>query len=173
MRLKQRVLPAVLLLALTAFAGAMAYGWWHRSTHATLEVQLVFNARGGAANRLRNGQLEFLDGDSKVLARATIDSRRGVVWLAHPERGQCGPDLTRGAYLDCFRAHSEWIPQWIEHARRANVRLDGCTIPDAPVTLYTRRDNLLLWWMPLPHVGGKPYARHIATVTANQRQCGE
>lgn len=168
-----RALPALLLLALTAFTGLMGYGWWHRTAHATLEVQLVFNARGGTANRLRNGQITFLDGESRELARATIDTRRGVVWLAHPERGQCGPDLARGAYLDCFRAHSEWIPLWIEQARRANVALEGCTIADAPVTLFTRRDNLFLWWVPLPHVGGRPYARHIATVTANQRQCGE
>ena len=49
-----------LLLALTAFAGAMAYGWWHRSTHATLEVQLVFNARGGAAIGADGGLVESI-----------------------------------------------------------------------------------------------------------------
>ncbi len=168
----RRALPALLLLALAGFTASMGYGWWHRATHATLEVQLVFNAKGGAAKRLRNGQLTFLDSEGRELARATIDTRRGVVWLAHPERGQCGPDLARDTYLDCFRAHSEWIPLWIGQARRANVMLEGCAIADAPVTLFTRRDNLLLWWVPLPQVGGRPYARHIATVRANQQWCG-
>lgn len=131
----------------------------------------MFKAQSGVAGRLRNGQIEFVDADGKGLARATIDTRRGVVWLAHPERGQCGPTLAREAFLECFRAHSEWIPQWINLARNANVALEGCSMARVPVTLYTRHDNLFSWWIPLPHFSGKPYARHIATLTASQQKC--
>jgi hypothetical protein len=159
-------------LCIAGLIGAALYGWWHRVTHATLEVQLVFNRGGGTANRLRNGQLEFLDAEGAVLARATIDTRRGVVWLAHPERGQCGPTLEREARDACYRVQAEWIPGWAERVKSANVALEGCSFARVPVTLYTRRDSVLLWWTPIAERRGRPFTRHIATVTANQRACG-
>lgn len=151
---------------------AAAYGWWHAATHATFEVQLVYKPEPGIASRMRNGQLEFLDSDGAVLARASIDTRRGVVWLAHPEQGQCGPAIEAEARVACFRAQAEWIPQWAERVRNANVALERCSAANVPVNLYTRRDNRVLWWLPLANTRGRPYTRHIATVNVNQRLCG-
>lgn len=150
-----------------------AYGWWHARTHATFEVQILYRSAPGVVSRMRNGQLTFLDEEGTVLSRATIDTRRGVVWLAHPELGQCGPTLERDAYLDCIRSHSEWIPQWAQRVRRANIELENCSFGQVPVTLFTRRDNAVAWWMPLPRASNRPFTRHIATITANQRKCGE
>lgn len=70
------------------------------------------------------------------------------VKLTHPQLGRCGPQLAREAYLECFRAQSEWIPQWAERVRRANVMFEDGSFNGVPVTLYTRRDNVLLWWLP-------------------------
>ena len=156
---------------LLPLAGAAAYGWWHAATHATFEVQLNYKADIGLVNRLRNGQLEFLDGNGALLARASIDTRRGVVWLAHPEHGQCGPALDREPYLDCVRAQSEWIPTWADRVRQANIALERCGVAHVPVNLYTRRDNRVLWWLPLANSRGRPYTRHSATLTVIQRLC--
>ena len=132
----------VVALLAVAYAAALLYGWWHRSAHATFEVQFVYSRAGGMANRLRNGQIVFLDEADAPLARATIDTRRGVVWLLHPERGQCGPALAPSEYLDCFRAQSSWIAHWAEHVRHANIALEGCSMSRVRVTLYTRRDKI-------------------------------
>ena len=134
-------------------------------------MQLVFNPKGGTANRLRNGQIEFLDENYLLLARASIDTRRGVVWLAHPDFGQCGPTLAREAYEACYARQTEWIPQWADQVKHANVALEGCSFGRVPVTLYTRRDNVMVWWTPLATRRGKPFVRHIATVSANLREC--
>lgn len=133
---------------------------------------LKYKPEPGIANRMRNGQLEFLDRDGVVLARASIDTRRGVVWLAHPDIGQCGPGLSEAVRIACFRTQAAWIPLWAERVRHANVALERCGVAHVPVNLYTRRDNRVLWWLPLANARGRPYTRHIATLNVNRRLCG-
>ena len=61
------------------YASACAYGYWHAATHATFEVQLIYRTETGVVNQMRNGQLEFLDNDGSVLARAPA-STHGKTW---------------------------------------------------------------------------------------------
>jgi hypothetical protein len=162
------------MLALAAAGvvlGVAAYGYWHATTHATFNVNLAYKTGTGVISQMRNGQVEFLDDSGVVLARATIDNRHGVVWLAHPEKGQCGPDLAHNAYLDCFQAQATWIPQWVTAIRYANVALERCSIAHRKVQLETYRDSLWLWWIPLPHVGGLPYTRYSATFAIDTKGC--
>ena len=165
-------LHGVLALAAAGVAVVVAgYGYWHAATHATFEIHLAHKADPRTIQRLRNGQVELLDHGGAVLARATIDTKYGVVWLAHPERGQCGPDLVRTAYQECFQAQATWIPQWVRQVRYANITLEQCSLARRNVQLETHRDNLLLWWLPLRHVGGLPYTRHSATFAVDTRSC--
>ena len=161
----------VALAAAGVTAAIAGYGYWHAVTHATFDVNLAYNADTGARNRLRNGQVAFLDNSGAVLARATIDTRYGVVWLAHPEKGQCGPDLPRNAYQDCFQAQATWIPQWVRAVRYANIAFEQCSLARRHVRIETNRDSLLLWWLPLRHVGGLPYTRYSATFAIDTRGC--
>ena len=165
-------LRGILALSVAGVAAAIAgYGYWHATTHATFDVRLAYRADTRDMARLSNGQVEFLDDDGSVLARATIDTRFSVVWLAHPEKGQCGPDLARNAYQDCFQAQATWIPQWVSRVRYANIALERCSLARRNVQLETFRDNLLLWWLPLRHVGGLPYTRYSATFAIDTRSC--
>ena len=157
--------------AVVTWAAVTAFGYWHAATHATLAVQLAYKQDSGTLNRMRNGQVEFLDDNHAVLARATIDTRHSVVWLAHPDKGQCGPDLARDTSLECFQAQALWIPQWVRGVRYVNVTLERCSLAHKPVQLATRRDNLLLWWLPLPHRGRLPYTRYSATFAVDTRGC--
>ena len=154
------------------YAAVYAYGYWHAATHGTFDVQLAYRTETGTANRMRNGQLEFLDGDDGVLARASIDTRQNVVWLAHPDRGQCGPGLKGEDYQNCLKTQVEWIPQWAQKVRRANVTLERCSSAHRHVNIESRRDGLALWWIPLPRVGGWPYTRYRATIAVDTRGCG-
>jgi hypothetical protein len=165
-------LRTALALAVAGIVMAIAgYGYWHAITHATFDVHLAYRSNTRDMARLRNGQVEFLDGDGTVLARATIDTRFNVVWLAHPEKGQCGPNLERNAYQDCFQMQATWIPQWVRQVRYANIALEQCSLARRNVQLETHRDNLLLWWLPLRHVGGLPYTRYSATFAIDTRSC--
>ena len=165
-------LRGTVALAAAGVAAAIAgYGYWHAATHATFDVNLAYKTDTGVINKMRNGQVEFLDDGGAVLARATIDTRYGVVWLAHPDKGQCGPDLTQNAYQDCFQAQATWIPQWVPAVRYANIAFEQCSLARRNVRLETNRDNLLLWWLPLRHVGGLPYTRYSATFAIDTRGC--
>jgi hypothetical protein len=162
----------MIALSIAGIATAVAgFGYWHAATHATFDVHLAYKTVPGAVAQLRNGQIEFLDETNSALARASIDTKMGVVWLAHPDKGQCGPTLAPDAYQDCFRAQAEWIPQWVRAVRYANIALERCSLARRNVQITTYRDNLFLWWLPLRHVGGKPYTRYSATIAIDTKNC--
>ena len=169
MALRTRFIVAAVIAGIAATV--LGFGYWHAATHATLDVYLAQKMASTALNPPRSGHVEFLDETGALLARATTDARHGVVWIAHPERGPCGPDLAGRAYLDCFKAQSEWIPSWVQRIRYANVISERCSTNHLPVKLTEYRDNLLLWWLPLPHVGGLPYTRYSATLAVTARNC--
>jgi hypothetical protein len=156
------------------YAAACAYGYWHAATHATFEVQLVYRTETGMANRMRDGQIEFLDPGGGVLARASIDTRRNVVWLAHPERGQCGPGRNTADYQTCIRTQAEWIPHWAHSVRHANIVLERCSLAQRHVGIDSRRDGLALWWLNWlrsPPTGSRPYTRYSAKIVVDTRGC--
>jgi len=66
-----KTLHIAAIAATALYAAASAYGYWHAATHATFEVHLAYRTETGALSRMRNGQLEFLDSDGNVLARAS------------------------------------------------------------------------------------------------------
>ena len=168
MKRRKKIALAITASAVAAIAG---YGYWHAATHATFAVHLAYRNGPGAATQLRNGQLEFLDDSGVVLARASIDTRRSVVWLAHPDKGQCGPELSTELYRECFEAQATWIPQWVRNVRYANIALEKCSLAQRKVNLTTQRDSLWRWWLPLPHVGGVPYTRYSATFAIDTKGC--
>jgi hypothetical protein len=157
------------------YATASGYGYWHADTHATFDVQLVYRTETGVANQLRDGQLEFLDGEGGVLARASIDTRQNVVWLAHPGKGQCGPGLKGDDYRECIKTQAEWIPQWARTVRHANATFGRCSLARRPVQVDSRRDGLALWWLTWlrpPPTGNQPYTRFSAKIAVDNRGCG-
>jgi hypothetical protein len=162
---------AIALVAITIVVTVASYGYWHAATHATFNVNLAYKTEPNAVNRMRNGQIEFLDDGGGVLARASIDTKLGIVWLAHPDKGQCGPDLARDAYRECVEAQAAWIPQWVQAVRYANITLERCRLARRNVQLTTRRDNLWLWWLPLPRANGLPYTRYSATFAIDTKGC--
>lgn len=152
-------------------AAITGFGYWHAATHATLNVHLAYRSGFDTQNPASDGHIEFLDSNGAALARALIDAKRNVVWLTHPEKGQCGPTLAPSEYLECFRAQSEWIPGWVQRVRYANVTVGRCTSARQPASVAGYRGNLLLWWVPLPHVGGLPYTNYSVALAAGNRHC--
>jgi hypothetical protein len=46
-----------------------------------------------------------------------------------------------------------------------------CTSAHQPTSVAGYRDNLLLWWVPLPHVGGLPHTNYSVALAAGGRHC--
>jgi hypothetical protein len=163
-----RVLVALLVIAAATSVG---YGYWHRSTFATLHLSLSDvseRARGGA---VLNAQLAFLDADSRPLARGKTDGKWGVVMVRHPSAGYCGPDLSPDDYRACFWELSEWLMTWLKDLRYVSIAIGQCRIERVPIALEASRDSLLIWWIPLPHVGGVPFTRYSAQLELDSRVC--
>ena len=152
-------------------AGVLGYGYWHRSTHATLTVVLTDSSRKEPDGRVLNAELVFLDASSRPIARGRTDGKHGIVLLQHPVSGYCGPDLTPESYRACAIAQSEWLAGWVNDLRYVSVVLGDCRIERVPVEVTVIRDSFFTWWLPLRDVGGVPYSRYATRLEVDVRVC--
>jgi hypothetical protein len=162
---------AALVIVIGLLAGVLGYGYWHRSSHATLTVVLTDTSRKESDGRVLNAELVFLDASSKPLARGKTDDKHGIVLLQHPASGYCGPDLTLEVYRACVIAQSGWLTGWVNDLRYVSVVIGSCRIERVPVEVTVTRDNLTTWWIPLRDVGGAPYARYATRLEVDVRVC--
>jgi len=161
----------LIVLLVLAAATSLGYGYWHQHTFSTFHLSLrdvAERARGGA---VRNAQLVFLDADSRTLARGKTDENFGVVMVRHPSAGYCGTDLTPDEYRRCFWTQSEWLTTWLPNLRYVSVVVGRCRIERIPIDLRLSTDSVLIWWVPLPHVGGVPFSRYSAGLEIDSRVC--
>ncbi|HSW05387.1 hypothetical protein, partial [Aquabacterium sp.] len=61
--------------------------------------------------------------------------------------------------------------QWAPRVRRADVRVGACEIKALPVRVHSSNTEWWLWWVPLPHVGGKPRQYFEFVVAVDSRAC--
>jgi hypothetical protein len=160
-----------LVLFIGIAAGVLGYGYWHTENHATFYMSVTERTPAGRYGQVLNAQLEFLDGKGVSLARGKTDGKFGVVWVAHPVAGYCGPDLSKEAYRSCFDAHSVWLRSWVPLVRQVSLAFDNCRIERVPLQFSANRDSMWTWWIPLPHVGGTPYTYYSAHLEVEGRTC--
>jgi len=159
-----------IVLFIGLFTGLAGYGWWHASTHATFSLTLRDAAAKGFV-QLKGAQLAFHDESGRVLARGKTDEQYGVAWVSHPAAGFCGPDLAPAAYRPCFRAHAEWLPGWVPRVQSVSIVTPRCRIERAPLHFSASRESAWTWWIPLPHVGGRPYTNFHAFLQVDGENC--
>ena len=160
-----------LTLALAIAAGVLGYGYWHAETHATFHMLLNEKTASGRFGQVLNAQLALLDVNGNVLAQGKTDEKFGVVLVAHPAAGYCGPDLSREAYHECFEAQSTWLTTWAANLRYVDLAIGQCRLQRVPVQVSTFKDNVFLWWIPLPHVGGRPYTHYSTELEIDSKTC--
>ena len=161
----------LIVLLVIAVATSVGYGYWHRSTFATLYLSLKDVAERSRSGAVLDAQLTFLDADSRPLARGKTDGKWGVVLVRHPSAGYCESGLAPDEYRACFWTHSEWMMTWLGKLRYVNIAIGQCRIERAPIDLRVSRDSLLTWWIPLPHVGGVPFTSYRAHLELDSRVC--
>ena len=166
-----------LVVAVAVAAGAvLAYGYWHASSHASFYVTLEFEAGERKASAPR---VTFLDAEGTVLAVALRDEQYNFLHLIHPEYGDCHEAEgkapfskdARTAWQECFEHQSTWVAGWIEEVAEVNVEYDGCRISNHPIAVSGPHSDWYFWWIPHPHIGGKPYSYYSAAIAADD-SCG-
>jgi hypothetical protein len=115
----------------------------------------------------------FFDIEGKTLAEGVSDEKYHYVHLLHPEVGDCyelesaatTSRSGRTAWQECYAILATWIPGWVDKVHSVDVSHEGKLYEKVPVKLNTYNSEWLLWWVPLPHVGGKPYTYYSTRIS--------
>ena len=158
----------------------LGYGYWHSRTHASFYIHLEYkDINQDKLQPLPKAELSFLDEHDKVLANGISDESFNYVHLIHPEVGDChevekSASVSKqgmNAWQECFEHLSTWIPKWANKARRVTITLPDCTIKDLPISISKYNSEWFLWWVPHPHIGGKPYTYYRTNITIKKNDC--
>lgn len=172
----------ILLIFAVAVSCVLAFGYWHSVTHSSLYVSLnVVTAAEKNKQSALEAKVQFLDSRGSVLANGVRDKQYNFVHLVHPVYGDCHEvekmaavsSEARSSWQECFEHLSVWIATWIRDVDHVNVKYDNCLIESTPITISKSRSDWYLWWVPHPHIGGKPYSDYSATIAVDEKDCVE
>ncbi len=174
----RRVMRTLLVLAII-IALVLGFGYYHAATHGWLYIDLVDTSQKSHSANLRDAEIRLLDGQGRFLANAKSDHKYGVVRLIHPEAGDCSVEernassssSARDQWQKCFEALSTWLIGWVRQVRIADVKFAGCDLKRVPVDLNESREDWWLWWVPLPHIGGKPFTYFRVPIRVDGANC--
>ncbi|MDH3305249.1 MAG: hypothetical protein OEM50_08925 [Gammaproteobacteria bacterium] len=172
----------VLLTIVVVILGILAFGYWHATTHSTFYVSL--NIAGESGNRKPSQPdvaIQFVDPRGSILAKGVRDKQYGFVRLIHPTQGDCHEveklaafsKEARASWQECFEHQSTWIAKWIADVASVSVKYGNCPVRNSPITISRSGSAWYLWWVPHPHIGGKPYSDYSATMTIDKEDCVE
>jgi len=170
------------LLFLLLAAVVLGWGYWHMITHATLNLSLhdvSLKTDRQAYGRAVNADVVFMDAAGVVLAEGRIREPYGVLAFSHPEVGDCSRYEqeassnadARQSWQRCFEAQSRWLTTWVGRVRYASVTMNECRIEKLPALPKEYGDSWWIWWVPLPHIGGKPYTYFSLTLGVDGLHC--
>lgn len=161
-----------------ALAAALALGWgyWYSVSHASLNIHVDdFGLRSSnqAYGAPHDVTLTFRDRSSAALAGAKSIEPAGYVLAVHPdaEIGTCEHRTSPGEHSSCYVRYSAWSSRWAPHVHSADVRVGTCELRDVPVVSSLSNGEWLLWWVPLPHVGGLPRRNFDFAIAVDSRAC--
>ena len=120
-----------------------------------------------------SADVAFRDAAGQILANGRAAKPWGTVSMIHPKVGDCQREERQGgsAWQECFESQSRWLITWVPLVRSARIRLDTCTIDQAPVQVERSRDAWWLWWVPLPHIDNSTYTHFALTLWIDSANC--
>jgi hypothetical protein len=169
----------VLAVLLAIPAAVLGYGYWFARTHGSFYCSLSDSTDPRNPRPVDDASLAFLDARGEVLARAVSMPPYGTVHLSSPAAFSCREIEGRAAsstdvraeWQRCFERQSRWIPTWIERVRAVDLRAGACTIRGLPVRVTKHGGEWWIWWVPLPHVLGKPYTLYSFSIAFDRTRC--
>jgi len=128
---------------------------------------------------IRSAKIQFLDNDGVTLAEGKSDNRHGTVYVYHPEVGYCVEEESKTPYsskdrhmwYDCYDKQSKWIINWIRNVKYVDVEFETCVLKKIPVSVSESKGDWWLWWVPHPHIGGKPSTYFRITIEIDKDKC--
>jgi hypothetical protein len=167
-----------LVIALAASA-TLAYGYWHAISHGSVYLSVMDASDRERQRPIVEGDLWLLDSAGRVLAQATATAPYGTFTLSNPTAYSCQQlegqasysTEARDAWRRCFERQSRWLVTWVPQVTYANLKTPVCSLRRKQVIVSTFRDDWWLWWVPLPHVGGKPYTSFSLSLTFDRSDC--
>lgn len=172
----------ILILVIPIAGVLLAYGYWHSITHASAYIGLVFKASTKNKQKsLQNAEVIFFNSNGDVLAKGVNDKTYNFIHLIHPKVGDCHKVVkvttssreSRELWQKCSKQLSIWIPRWIRDVRQVEVKHKDCSSKKIPIVISERNSTWPLWWVPLPHVGGKPYSYFTSSIIIEEKDCVE
>lgn len=168
-----------MLAVLIGACTILGYGYWHAKTHGTLNVSMYDISDKQTFALLKDAAVVMMDESGTALATGTSDSRFGTVYLSHPEAGSCyeaerqatQSSAGMSAWQICFRQHATWVMEWVRQVRYVDVHVPNCSLEHVPVSVQEYPADWWMWWVPLPHVGGKPYTYFGLTIRLDPTAC--
>jgi len=175
---------AGLAVIASAFIAGSAWALWHALSHCSIWISV--HDYGLATETLlyadpHDVTLELLDGEGKVLAVARTVEPDGYFTVPHPdpaisdcstnEREASTQSGGRENYAQCYKQLSRWTSRWATSVQGARFTSPQCNLPQVPVKVTSDMSEWMLWWVPLPHVGGVPYRRVTLELNVDTRTC--
>ncbi len=172
----------LLLITAVIIVIILTFGYWHSTTHASFYVSL--NVEGEADYRTvfaPEVKIQFVDSKGRVLANGVRDQQYNFVRLIHPTYGDCHEVEkmaafsieARSSWQECFEHQSTWIASWIRDVDKVNVTYANCLIQNRQIIVSQSDSDWYFWWVPHPHIGGKPYSDYSLTMTVSEKDCAE
>lgn len=174
------MIKKTITLAAILLCSIMGYGYWHVLNYGWLHISLRdISDQGREYKLIKNAEINLLDSDGNVLAEGKSDSRIGVVYLSHPEVGSCVEEESKAPFsMDdrqdwyaCYEKQAKWIVEWARDVKYMDIKFDECFLKRVPVSVSESKDDWWLWWVPLPHIGGKPSTYFNMNVQIDSANC--
>ena len=171
---KTLVLTALIIISI------MGYGYWHVSAYGWLNLSLRdISGQERQYRLIKNAKIMFLGSEGNILAEGKSDNRIGVVYLSHPEVGFCVEEESRAPFskddrqnwYDCYEKQAKWVVQWIRDVKYIDLEFDTCQLKKIPVTVTESKNDWWLWWVPHPHIGGKPSTYFSINIQVDRENC--
>jgi hypothetical protein len=77
----------------------------------------------------------------------------------------------RKSWQECFAHLSTWIPDWAGKVRQISLKSPAGQLENHPVAVSRYNSDWYLWWIPHPHMGGKPYTYYSLNLTIDEQDC--
>jgi hypothetical protein len=171
-----RRLAKLVLAAAVGAALVLGWGYWHAMTHASLHIHVDdygLKSRTLIYDAPHDVTLTLRDRSNVALAVAKSIEPAGYILAVHPDAkiGTCEHRASGGDYTSCYKQFSEWSSHWAPHVQKADVSVGGCHLQGVPVSTSVSNSEWLLWWVPLPHVGGLPRRYFDFAIPVDSRAC--
>jgi hypothetical protein len=172
----------IVLVAACALAipiAVLGYGYWFGVTHGSLSVDVMDASDREHTHSVSDAAVALLNAEGRVLAEARAVNPYGVVLLSSPAAYACWDIEQRAPFsveaqnrwAECFARQSRWIPTWIRGVKFVDLRSGPCSLPRIPVVVTAYSDTWWLWWVPLRHIGGKPYTSFNVSIQVDINRC--